>query len=145
MNNWLYNNEPVEEPLGWGFVYLITNLSSGRMYVGKKNWWRTKKLPPLKGKKNKRHSRVESDWQTYYGSCAELTRDIAVLGHDKFKREILHVATSASELSYLETLEQFMRCVLLDDTYYNGIISCKINSRGVKNSALLKEVVLSRF
>ena len=35
---WIYNNQPLEEiPDGYtSFVYLITNLRTGKMYVGKK-------------------------------------------------------------------------------------------------------------
>ena len=49
--HWYYNNELIEElPEGSvGFVYLITNLTNNRKYIGKKlaQFKRTK--PPLKG------------------------------------------------------------------------------------------------
>ena len=82
MEPWYYNNEIVEElPEGTvGFVYLITNLTNNRKYIGKKlaQFKRTK--PPLKGRKNKRRSTVESDWREYYGSSDELSADVAELG-----------------------------------------------------------------
>ena len=55
-----------------GFVYLITNLTTNLKYVGKKNFWSVRKLPPLKGKTRKRTKRVESDWKDYYGSSEEV-------------------------------------------------------------------------
>ena len=51
-----------------GFVYLITNTTNGRMYVGKKLARFKRSRPPLKGRKNKRRYKVNSDWQDYYGS-----------------------------------------------------------------------------
>ena len=38
---WLYNNELIETiPEGMvGFVYLITNLTNNRKYIGKKNFY----------------------------------------------------------------------------------------------------------
>ena len=68
--SWTYQQQLVEEiPEGViGFVYLITNLTTGQKYIGKKlaQFKRTK--PPLKGKKLKRRSVVESDWRDYWGS-----------------------------------------------------------------------------
>ena len=62
---WTYQNQPVTEiPEGYiGFVYIITNKTTGQKYIGKKlaQFKRTK--PPLKGKKLKRRSTVESDWR----------------------------------------------------------------------------------
>ena len=125
---WTYQGIIVEEiPEGIiGFVYLITNLTTGRKYVGKKlaQFKRTK--PPLKGKKRKRKSTVESDWRDYWGSSESLQADVAALGPDKFTREIIYYCKSRSELSYLEAKEQFDRCVLETDDYYNGIINVRV-------------------
>ena len=64
---WYYNNEvfqPTEEYLKQyqGFVYLITELDTDIKYIGKKFFWSTRKLPPLKGKSRKRIKVIESDW-----------------------------------------------------------------------------------
>ena len=72
-----------------GFVYLITNTTNGRMYIGKKLARFKRSRPPLKGRKNKRRYKVDSDWQDYYGSSDDLTMDVNRLGKDKFTREIL--------------------------------------------------------
>jgi hypothetical protein len=58
-----------------GFVYLITNNMSGRKYIGKKlaKFSKTSyKIVKLKNgnKKRKRiKSKIDSDWQLYYGSA----------------------------------------------------------------------------
>ena len=106
---WTYQDKIVEEISEEyiGFVYLITNLTNGKKYIGKKlaKFKVTKK--PLKGKKNKRRSTKESDWRTYWGSSDHLNADVEQLGPENFTREILYYCTSRGELSYLEAKEQF--------------------------------------
>jgi hypothetical protein len=125
---WTYQGNLVEEiPEGCiGFVYLITNLTDNRKYIGKKLAQFKKSKPPLKGKKNRRKYTVESDWRDYWSSSDSLKADVAALGEDKFTREVLYWCTSRSELSYLEAKEQFDRRVLETDEYYNGIINVRV-------------------
>ena len=127
---WTYQGKQVEEISEEyiGFVYLITNLTNGKKYIGKKlaKFKVTKK--PLKGKKNKRRSTKESDWRTYWGSSDHLNADVEQLGPENFTREILYYCTSRGELSYLEAKEQFDREVLKTDEYYNGIINVRVGS-----------------
>ena len=135
---WTYRSKSVTElPEDCeAFVYLITNTTNGRMYVGKKLAKFKKTRPPLKGKKNKRRSTVESDWRDYWGSSDNLLEDVALLGKDKFTREILHYCPSRGVASYLEAREQFERRVLETDDYYNGIINVRVGG-----SRLLKEAL----
>jgi|TARA_R110000851_G_scaffold147665_2_gene287645 hypothetical protein len=137
---WMYNDEPVENiPEGYiGFVYLITNLTSNRKYIGKKLAEFKTTKPPLKGKKNKRRGTKESDWRTYWGSSEKLLADIAALGDDKFTREILFYCMSRGELSYIEAKEQFDRKVLETDDYYNGIINVRVGGSNILRQRLLE-------
>tara|TARA_B110000503_G_scaffold7990_1_gene10875 strand:+ start:251 stop:670 length:420 start_codon:yes stop_codon:yes gene_type:complete len=132
---WYYNNVIVEDaPMKYvGFVYEIHDTHNQRYYIGKKLLWTTKKLPPLKGGINKRHRRVETDWQDYYGSSLALNAERLHLGNQHFKRKILYLCENKNQMSYYETLEQFNRGVLFKDEYYNGIISCRISARGLKS------------
>ena len=127
---WTYQGKIVEEISEEyvGFVYLITNLTNNKKYIGKKltKFKVTKK--PLKGKKNKRRSTKESDWRTYWGSSPHLQEDVDKIGPENFTREILYYCTSRGELSYLEAKEQFDREVLKTDEYYNGIINVRVGS-----------------
>jgi hypothetical protein len=138
---WLHENIPVESlPENCiGFVYLITNTISGRKYVGKKlskfskTSYKVVKLKNGKKKRKKIRSKVDSDWQTYYGSNVELIKDVETLGVDKFTREILYYCKSKAECSYVEAREQFERKVLETTDYYNGQISVRVHGSHIIN------------
>jgi hypothetical protein len=134
--HWTHQGEKVEEmPEGVeAFVYLITNLTDNKKYIGKKLAKFKTTKPPLKGKKNKRRGTKESDWRDYWGSSDKLQEDVEQLGEDKFTREILYYCPSRGIASYLEAREQFERRVLEKDDYYNGIINVRIGG-----SKILKE------
>lgn len=135
---WTYKGEVVTElPDNCeGFVYLITNLTNDRKYVGKKLAKFKTIKPPLKGKKNKRRGKIESDWRNYWGSNDHLKEDVELLGEQQFKREILYFCESRGVMSYLEAKEQFDRKVLLSDDYYNGIINVRVGSSKVLKEGL---------
>lgn len=138
---WLYNNEIVEELPDdcVGFVYLITNKATSRKYVGKKlaKFSKTtyKMVTQKNGvkKKKKIRSKIDSDWQEYYGSSIELNKDVESLGEENFLREILFFCKSKAECSYIEAREQFARKVLESDDYYNGQISVRVHGSHIKN------------
>jgi hypothetical protein len=137
---WTYNNEVVNElPADCeGFVYLITNTTNNKKYVGKKLARFKTTKPPLKGKKNKRRGTKESDWQTYWGSSDHLNADVLTIGEENFTREILHYCPSRGVLSYMEAKEQFDRRVLETDEYYNGIINVRVGSSKILTEHLKK-------
>lgn len=123
-----YNGEDIQN---WsGFVYLITNLQSGRKYIGKKLFWFSKQRV-VKGKKKR--TKVESDWREYYSSSEELKADVEKLGAEAFKREILHFCLNKGSTSYFEAKEQFLNEVLENpDKWYNGQIACRIHRSHIK-------------
>lgn len=127
---WLYNGtEFIEEYINdhVGFVYLITNQTNGKKYIGKKLF--TKSKTYQKNKKKKR-TRVSSDWMTYTGSNEQLNQDIKN-GHI-IKKEILHLCKSKGWTTYIETKEILFRDCLLLDEYYNFWVSCKIRRTHLK-------------
>ena len=138
---WLYQGNVVEQLPDdcVGFVYLITNTVSGRKYIGKKlakfskTTYKTVKLKNGTKKRKKIKGKIESDWQTYYGSSDELNKDVETLGSDKFIREILYYCNSKALTSYLEAKEQFERKVLESDDYYNGNIQVRVHGSHIKN------------
>jgi hypothetical protein len=138
---WTYNNSIVEElPEDCvGFVYLITNQSTQRKYVGKKlakfskTSYKVVKQKNGTKKRKKIKSKIDSDWLEYYGSSIELNTDVESLGKDNFLREILFFCKSKAECSYIEAREQFARKVLESDDYYNGQISVRVHGSHIKN------------
>jgi len=137
---WTYQNKPIDKiPEEYeGFVYLITNTTTGQKYIGKKLAKFKTTKPPLKGKKNKRRGTKESDWQEYWGSSERLQEDVNALGPEKFTREILYLCKSRAEMSYIEAREQFDRRVLEKDDYYNGIINVRVGGSDKLRKALLE-------
>jgi hypothetical protein len=130
--NWTYNGEIFKEENiddNYGFVYLITNLQTGRKYIGKKFFY-SAKTKVIKGKK-KRY-KIFSDWQTYYGSNTELQNDVKILTESGFRREILHLCKSKGECGYLEAKEQFDRRVLESNEYYNAWVMVRIRKSHIK-------------
>ncbi len=71
-NPWLFDNKPfTSADIGksYGFVYLITDKVTGKMYVGRKYFWSMrKKKGALKRK------REESDWKVYLARPMKLRR-----------------------------------------------------------------------
>lgn len=130
---WQYKEETfTSEKIGdnYGFVYIITNLSNNKKYIGKKFFW-SAKTKQVKGKKKK--FKVESDWESYYGSNETLKQDILTLGKESFLREIIHLCKSKGDCGYLEAKEQFISGVLESEDYYNSWIMVRVRKSHLKN------------
>jgi len=137
---WTYNDQPFNSEdisQNIGFVYEVTNLKTGLKYIGKKKFWSTNKLPPLKGKTKKRKVVKESDWKTYCGSNEEIKQIVKDCGLDMFSRKILRLCKSLGEMSYYEMKYQMDNDVLLKPTeYYNSFVGGKIH----RNHLLKKSI-----
>lgn len=132
-SDWTYKGQLFTEDLiedNFGFVYLITNLTNGRKYIGRKFFTKSGRKQ-IKGKIKK--IRKSSGWENYWSSSEELKADVNLLGEQNFTREILYLCKTKSECSYRETKEIFMRDALLTETYYNAWCSCKIHKAHVLN------------
>ena len=107
----------------FGFVYRITNLQSGKQYIGRKYF--TQRRKPRGGK---RRVTSESDWKKYYGSSDELKADRKLLGDNLFKREIISLHKTPGKVNYEETRQLFIHNVLIEErsdgtpAYYNSNI-----------------------
>jgi Putative endonuclease segE, GIY-YIG domain len=138
--SWTYQSQLIETlPEDCiGFVYLITNTISGRMYIGKKlakfskTTYKTVKLKNGTKKKKRIRSKIDSDWRDYYGSSPALTEDVMQLGIENFTREILYYCSSKAECSYIEAREQFSRRVLESNDYYNGHIQVRVHGSHIR-------------
>jgi len=131
---WLYKGKVIEEikdlPKNtFGFVYQTTHLPSDLKYIGKKSLIYNQKKRLTKkelaeytgaGRKPKtRQIQKESDWVNYYGSHSYIKEQLQEGRQDDFRREILQVAYSKKELTYLECKWQFKYEVLELDEFLN--------------------------
>ena len=107
----------------FGFVYRITNIQTGKQYIGRKYF--TQRRKPRGGK---RKVTSESDWKKYYGSSDELKTDVKALGKHLFKREIISLHSTLGQVNYEETRQLFINNVLTEATgdgqpaFYNSNI-----------------------
>lgn len=133
-----WNIEPVGQfdPDDWyGFIYIITNLTNGRKYIGKKIFRNTRRVK-VKGRTNRKRTIKDSNWREYTGSSKYLNEDIETLGKENFEFQIIKLCSGKSELTYEEESVQrifdVLRTFLPDGTpmYYNGTIGNK-NYRGL--------------
>lgn len=128
-----------------GFIYRITNLSTGKQYIGKKLFTHTikkkltkKELSLLEGKRGKKPVKKtvkkSSNWESYWGSCQPLLDDIKLIGVDNFKREILYGCCDKQSLSYLEIRCQMEERVIENENgYYNSNVLGKFYPNKIKN------------
>jgi hypothetical protein len=79
----------------WGFIYCITFLLTGEMYIGKKNFWRTNKSG------SKRFG--PSDWRTYCSSSEHVNARLEEYGPDCFRFEIISLHCTKGCHSYSES------------------------------------------
>lgn len=104
----------------FGFIYVIEDQTTGKAYVGKKQYW--VKKPRSKGCKtavaDKRSKRWksscwrESDWRTYSGSSKEWNKYLKEHPNHKVVFKILHQCPTRALLHYMEIQEMVDRRVL---------------------------------
>ena len=134
---WHYNEQPYDpdetelEALV-GFVYEIEEIQTGKKYIGKKLFWKSKILPITKTRKRRKRTKVVSDWKTYYGSSESLKEQVVANGEDLYKRTILRLCETKGDCSYYEAKYQFDNDVLLRDDYYNEFIGLKVHYKHLK-------------
>jgi hypothetical protein len=130
---WLFEGQEFQESDiadNIGYVYMITNLTDGRRYIGKKLFYFSK-TRQVKGRKKR--TKVLSDWPSYWSSSPELQADVERLGAANFRRDILYLCKTKGTLSYIEAREQFsFRVLEQPEAWYNGIIQCRIHRSHVK-------------
>lgn len=110
----------------YGFTYKITD-SQGKVYFGRKNFKLKKKSKLSKKARLNTRKRVkieylDSNWDNYWGSCKELLQFIQDNGTIGFKREILKLCKTKSDLSYHENAVLYKEDVLFRKDTYNGHI-----------------------
>ena len=123
MSHWLYKGKSLTDtPENYfGFVYLITNLKSGKKYIGRKYFGTTRRVK-VAGKKRRKVVRKDSNRKEYTGSSKILNADIEKLGKKNFKFEILILGETKGQVNYLEENLHHRFHVSIKEDYYNDCI-----------------------
>ncbi len=143
---WLYKDKeikslddiPQESKKAVGFIYMITQKSTGRKYIGKKLLSKaaTKTTNGVKKK-----IRKESDWLSYWSSSPDLIELIETAGEADFTKEILIFCNGKGGMAYAEELALYMVGALEDDKWMNQNIRSKVYRSWVtKDLAGIKEM-----
>jgi hypothetical protein len=121
-----------------GFIYKVTNIKTGKFYIGRKVVSNTRKTRISKREKAQTGTRKtfkyvtkESDWKTYTGSSKELSADIKK-AKGNFKKEILEYCCNKKYLAYAELSHQIKNDVLKGNSY-NGNILGRYYRRDMEN------------
>lgn len=118
---WTYNDEPYDTISNnrlIGFVYLITNDTKDKMYIGQKSMYNRTGT-----------TYKESDWRTYNGSNKQLITDID--NGDMISKQIRYLCVTKNEMNYLEAKMILDNNALTDDRYYNQWLSVKVTGKDV--------------
>jgi len=114
-----------------GIVYKITDIENGKIYIGKKQIYKTvplgKKEMALIDKIDKRKKyvkRVETDWRKYSSSCKPLVKRIA--GNDDFFFfQVLYECYDETALKFMELREIILQGAFESCNGYNDNIQIK--------------------
>jgi len=127
-----------------GFVYKITNIKTGKFYIGKKSLFSNvrkkltkKELAELSGpgrKPTKKLVTSESNWLVYWGSNKGILQEIKEEGTDSFRKEILKFCFNKKQLTYWEVHFQCVNEVLLTDKSYNDNVLAKFFRKDLVDS-----------
>lgn len=108
-----------------GFLYRITDRQSEKFYIGIKQTSKKIKRKPLKGKKRKRISVIDSDWRKYCSSSGEISEDIKK-NESNYIFEILSFHPSKSLLKYAEAEYLIKNNCLFDSNCYNQMFNYRL-------------------
>lgn len=127
-----------------GFVYKITNIKTGKFYIGKKSLYSNvrkkltkKELAELSGpgrKPTKKLVTSESNWLDYWGSNKGILQEIKEEGTDNFRKEILKFCFNKKQLTYWEVHFQCVNEVLLTEKSYNDNVLAKFFRKDLVDS-----------
>lgn len=107
----MWYNIDLVKPTTRGFIYLIVNKKTKKLYIGKKKTISETRVS-VAGSTRKKKVVKPSNWREYYGSCKELTEDITKIGKHNFDRYILGAYDELHTVNYGEAELQFILQVL---------------------------------
>ncbi len=132
-NPWYYKGEIFNSSKidsAHGFIYIIEEISTGRIYIGQKQLW-TKKTKMVNKKKKK--ITIESDWKNYYSSSGYIKEKVELEGTSDFKRYVAVLCISAGQMNYVELkLQMDLKVLERPHLYINGFVGGRITNSHIK-------------
>jgi hypothetical protein len=135
---WIYNNKEIGDDEIEGhasFVYIITNLETGKKYIGKKIF-KSIQRKKVKGKTRKKKVEKDSGWKSYFGSNSVLLEDVEKLGQDRFRREILKLCKTRGTASYWEAYYIMTHHAIISENFYNESLQVRVHRSHVKDDSI---------
>jgi hypothetical protein len=130
---WIYQGSEVQDSdvpeKAIGFIYIITQISTKKRYIGRK-LLTSAGTKTVKGVKKK--IRKDSGWKDYWSSSPKIKAWIEESGTSDFSREILQFVTSKGMLAYAEEYALYTMGVLESDDWLNDNIRSKVYRTWVK-------------
>lgn len=108
-----------------GFLYKITEKSTGKFYIGIKQVSKKIRRKPLKGKKRVRLDQVDSDWRKYCSSSGEISESIKN-DESKYVFEILSFHNTKTLLKYAEAEYLVKNDCFFDNNCYNQMFNYRL-------------------
>ena len=139
-SEWFYKNKVLSEiPVDMKyFVYKITEISTGKFYIGYKGFYSNRKKKLLKSeistdkrKKTYKIETTESNWKSYNSSNKEL-ETLVLSNPEAFNKEVLLLLKTEKTAKYYEQKIQFTLEVLEKDSF-NGNIAGKFFRKDLEN------------
>jgi len=141
IGHWQYPDE-IDITLWFGFIYRVIDNTNDMHYIGKKQFWATKRKT-VKGRKNKKVIKSESNWKTYTSSSDHLNAAIIEKGKENFTFLIESLHETKGSLHYAEVESQIYEDVLRSTLktgnrkYYNKMVA---NIRFIPPNETAKEL-----
>jgi len=111
-----------------GFIYVIKEKSTGKLYIGQKTLKKGRRT--RKGKKT-RIKYVLPTWKKYYGSNEYIKQRVKEGNEDDYERHILCLCDSKVELNYIELKLQLDLHAIFSNIYHNKMIHVRIGGNQV--------------
>ena len=121
--HWRFPNQ-LDFKKAQGFIYGIRRVSTGQIYIGKKNFRKESKIKKIHG--------TQSDWREYTSSSENVNKLIEVFGMEDFRFYVLEQYYTKGGLGWAETWSQCHAEIAQDHVRYLNRLIEKVSWRSTE-------------